>query len=56
MDEQWLQMKINSYLAIGIILVLSSFVAWYSLKAASEIIKVAPNSPTFNVEKRAGAE
>lgn len=44
--------KVSSYLALILVALLSLMVAWYSLDAADEIIKLAPNSTTFNVQKR----
>ena len=51
-DSFDLNRKISSAIAFTIIIVLSLSTAWYALRSAEEIIKIAPNSATFNLDKR----
>jgi hypothetical protein len=48
-----LDQKVSTHLAFALVLVLSFLLSWYSLRAADEIVKSAPDSKTFNFEKRA---
>ncbi len=51
-----LDSRISSVLAFLLIALLSFLVAWYALSASDKIIKNAPNSPVFNIEKRASVD
>jgi hypothetical protein len=44
--------NISSPVAITVIMILSLFVAFYSLFIGQKLIDTAPSSPVFNVEKR----
>lgn len=47
-----LNRKISSLMAFTVIIVLSIAVALLSLHTADQILKAAPNSKAFNIEKR----
>jgi len=47
-----LNSRVSSFLAIALLLSLSLAVAWYSITTAAEILKNAPESSAFNMEKR----
>lgn len=54
-DISWNE-KISSTLALILIALLSLVVANFALNSAKKIIKSAPDSKVFNIEKRAGTE
>jgi hypothetical protein len=47
-----LNRKISSLTAFIVIIVLGIALAWLSFYTADEILKTAPNSKAFNIEKR----
>jgi hypothetical protein len=47
-----LDVKLPSYVAFAVVLVFSFFLAFYTIKAAGNIVDDAKDSPGFNVQKR----
>jgi hypothetical protein len=47
-----LNQKISSGLSMLLVMLLGLIVAWYSVSAAEKIIKEAPESNAFNLQKR----
>jgi hypothetical protein len=47
-----LDQQVSTHLAFALVLVLSFWVAWFTMSKAQEIIKNSKQSTAFNIEKR----